>query len=128
MPTIISRQKRNPWGDIMGGIGQGLSGFSGGYMGRQQLDLAKQNAQNTQAMTQALMGKVFGAPGSINPMSGAAPTAEPMSPPAGMTPPTMAPTMPMQANARPAMSGAGLSTNDLAAMLLAQGVIPRFGG
>lgn len=56
MPRVIKKNKSNPWNDVLGGIGQGLSGFAKGYMGKQQMDMAKENSGAMRDM----MGRMFG--------------------------------------------------------------------
>lgn len=118
MPTIINKRKSDPWGDILGGIGQGLSGFAGGYMGRQQMDAAKAQSQ---AM-QGLMGRMFGGPGGINPMAGGAgaggmaPTTGGIAQDMGLIPQSPAGPQPTPI-ARTGGTGAGMDTTTLDELL-----------
>lgn len=124
---VIRRNKRDIFGDTLGAVGQGLSGFAGGYMGRQQLDLAKQNAQNTQS----IMDRAFGSLGGINAMPGAQAEIgiaqnQPQRADMGVQP-EMSDQMRAQGWSYPSASGVGMPTSDLVALLLAQGALQRSG-
>lgn len=94
---VIRRRKSDPWGDTMGAIGQGLSGFAGGYMGRQQMDMAKENSSMMRQMMERAWGK----------------NGEGISP--NPTPPNSGPQMPGSENAMPSnLNLAGLSPEQLA--------------
>lgn len=61
---VIKRSKRDPWGDALNGLGSLASGFAGGYMGGEQVKLAKENS----AMYRDILNKAFGMNGEgINP-------------------------------------------------------------
>lgn len=54
---VIRRRKSDPLGDTLGALGQGLSGFASGYMGKKQMDMMQQNSQAQQRMMERLFGK-----------------------------------------------------------------------
>lgn len=56
MPRIIKRNNSNPWDDVLGGIGQGLSSYAGVKMGREQMNMAKDN----NAAMRDMMGRMWG--------------------------------------------------------------------
>lgn len=82
----IKRGSRDTLGDTLGAIGQGLSGFAGGYMGGKQMNMAEQNSQSMRDMMQMLMRQQFKPDGSgIQPM----PTAQTGIQESGMLPMSM---------------------------------------
>lgn len=112
---IIKRKKRNTLSDTLGAIGQGISGYAGGYMGRQQMDMAQKN----QAMTQELMKRAFGSPSDITP-----PMPE-TQPPLQITPDPSLASMAAPSSASPMSMGMGLTSGDLLSLLLSQGALQR---
>lgn len=97
MATVqtIRRNRRNPVNDTLGAIGQGISGFTGGYMGGEQLKMARQQQQ----ATQRLMDRMFGG-GGIS--AGAQPGTESAAP----SLPAMQPTQAQPSPEVPQMTGA----------------------
>ncbi len=52
----IKNYKRNTLADTLGAVGQGLNGFASSYMGKKQLDMAKEQNEAQKAMQEKMMG------------------------------------------------------------------------
>lgn len=53
---VIRKNRRDPLGDTLGALGQGMAGFGAGYMGGQQMNMAKENNENMRKLLERMWG------------------------------------------------------------------------